>query len=95
MTAQLDYETTRREWKNARVRELLATAKADGPGYIAVSLAGRKVHAAATTIRGHSGYIHPRALCQPHTPRSYAVPWEDDREITCQRCLASLAGRGV
>jgi hypothetical protein len=64
-----------------------------------VYLGGAKVHAARSETRGHSGYIHPRAMCQPHTPRSYAGEYDPTSDnyptVTCARCIASLAKAGV
>lgn len=75
--------------KNAKLREQLKTAKAEH-GYLACYLGGAKIHAAVTSTRGHSGYEHPRALCQRATPRSYASAYDTHREVTCLRCIASL-----
>lgn len=75
-------------------RELRAEMAASG-GLLRVYLGGKKVHAATSITRGHSGYDHPRARCQNNTPRTYGHAWpsNDTREITCQRCLASLEAR--
>lgn len=86
------------EAKNRQLRARLAYAREQGRGYVTCYLGGAKVHAAVSEMRGHSGHLHPRALCQPHTPRSYAGEYDpvgDEREVTCQRCLASLGKRGL
>ena len=88
-------EKERVESSNAKVREALAAGKA-GRGYAVVGIGGSKLHAARGTINGWGGYVHPRALCQPHSPRTYAYVVEaQDAEVTCQRCRAGLAKRGL
>lgn len=80
--------------KNATLAEIMKVAKSHGHrGYVACTMNSAKVHAATTVHAGHSGYNHPRALCTPHTPRSYAGLMNEPHTaaITCQRCLASLA----
>jgi hypothetical protein len=80
--------------KNSTLAEIMKVAKSHGHrGYVACTMNSAKVHAATTVHAGHNGYNHPRALCTPHTPRSYAglVNEPHTAAITCQRCLASLA----
>jgi len=83
--------------KNARLAARLAYAREQGQGYLTCSIGhGNAVHAAIKTTRGWGGHDHPRALCQPHSPRFFAVehdPVGDDRAVTCQRCLAGLEKR--
>lgn len=83
--------------RNAQLHARLVYARAHR-GYVTVYLGGEKVHAAVSTMRGYGGHEHPRAFCQPHTPRSYGG--EDDplgveREVTCLRCLAGMHKRGI
>lgn len=86
------------ERHNQQMVTALRAAKA-GRGYAAVYLGGEKIHASRATVRGWGGFHHPRALCQPHTPRSFASILDGDRastvEVTCERCKAGLAKRGI
>ena len=86
-----------RDDSNARTRDRLAYALAHR-GYLTAYLGGKKIHACIATVKGHSGYIWPRALCQPHTPSTYAAEYDpegDEREVTCARGLASMDKRDL
>lgn len=91
-----ELEAERVDQHNAKITGALATAKA-GRGFVAVVGPGAKVHAARHMTKGHSGYFHPRPLCQGSTSRAYfSLPAGDPHTmaVTCKRCLASLeAGR--
>ena len=88
-------EAAYRERHNVKVREALAEAK-EGRGYVLVGLTTPTVHGSVATVKGHNGYVHPRTLCQPHSPRSYAwINDDQDGAATCLRCLAGLAKRGI
>lgn len=82
--------------KNARLAEAIRAGK-ENRGYVTTGQGGTKIHAAAGIIKGHGGYNHPRSFCQPHTPRTYAhvMPNEATHTVTCQRCLASMAKKGL
>jgi len=87
--------------KNKRTMARLNYARYYGDGYLLAHLGGKAVHAAVDTVRGHSGYIHVRTLCQPHSPKSYASEFDPQGEqaanltVTCERCLASMGKRGL
>jgi hypothetical protein len=81
--------------RNEQLKARLQAARAD-KGYAVVMMTTRTVHAAVGTTSGWGGHLHPRALCQPHTPRAYAGMLEDQtKAVTCKRCLAGLWSRGI
>ena len=90
-------EAARAAKHNAQLIARLELAKT-GRGYLTAYLGGERIHAATSTVKGWGGFLHPRALCQSHTPRSYASEYDpagDTREVTCQRCLASMEKRRI
>jgi hypothetical protein len=65
-------------------------------GYTVVGYTTATRHAAVGTHHGHSGLNFPRGLCAPSTSRFYAWVLEDqDSPVTCRRCLAALAKKGL
>ena len=73
--------------KNTELREQMAAALKDR-GYLAVYAGGTKIHSATDIITGHEGRLHPRPLCMPHTPRTFASAIEEqDTPVTCKKCL--------
>ena len=73
---------------------LYAACGPNGKGYAPVS-ATRVVHAARGIVRGWGGFNHPRPMCQGHTSRVFFGLLPPDRTVTCQRCIAALAKRGI
>lgn len=89
-------DTDRAARHNAELAEKMAAAKATRGYLITYGGATGTVHAAVGIMRGHSGYNHPRSLCQPSTSMHYhAARLTQDAPVTCKRCLASMAKRGI
>jgi hypothetical protein len=86
----------RAERHNRELFAKLADAK-NARGYAAMIARGEKIHAGTQVTQGHSGFKHPRPFCMPATSLVYGSltrePSSD--EITCKRCLASIAKRGL
>lgn len=80
--------------KNAELEAALRAARADR-GFLVVGVGrGAAVHAATGTTAGFDGYRHPRPLCQPSSSAHFAHRLGDQSaEVTCRRCLATLASR--
>lgn len=80
---------------NERVATTIREAKA-ARGFAVTTANTAVTHAATGVTVGHSGFNHPRSLCQNNTPRFYhALVNDQAAEVTCKRCLAGLAKRGV
>lgn len=84
--------------KNIEKTDILNSAL-EARGYAACLIAAGAVHAAIRLTQGHHGYLHPRPLCQPASPRFYAGFYGKDHAatepVTCKRCLAGMAKRGI
>lgn len=80
-------EATRRESHNAEIARRLREEKFV-PCYIG---RGAAIHAAVSTTKNLNGFVFPRPLCQPHSSTFFASLLGEGTEVTCKRCLASLA----
>lgn len=63
---------------------------------VADPMRGTKTHAALTTMLGYNDYRWARPLCQSASPQFYYEIGHDQKApVTCARCLAGLAKRGI